>query len=152
MDPTSLIALYGALLSTAIALSQLAKWALSHRSRIRIDVDAGEGPAWRTGKFAGKGSVVLWIDVINEGARDEQVAWLKVDQLHPEATWRDSGFGEEHVILPRHRKTYLCAEIPAGEDGTDMELDAIEGPFRARVVTGTGREFFSDTQPTPSRA
>jgi hypothetical protein len=46
-------------------------------------------------KSVRKGSVVLWIDVINEGAPDEQVAWLKVDQLHPEATWLDSGFGED---------------------------------------------------------
>ncbi len=151
VESAMVIALYGAVLSTGIALAQLAKWILFRRTRIRIEVDIGQGSPWLTGKFAGQPSIVLWIEVINEGERDEQVAWLKVDHLHPDATWLDSGVGEGDIILPRHRKTYVCAEMPAVEEGTDLELDAIEGPCRVRVILGSGEEFLSDIQASPGR-
>ena len=93
----------------------------------------------------------LWIDVINEGERNEQIAWLKVEHLHSDADWLDTGLGGEDVIPPRQRKTYLCVEKPAADGQEDMELDALEGPFRVRVISGAGREFVSTIQPRPNR-
>ncbi|HEX6666765.1 MAG TPA: hypothetical protein VF081_09245 [Solirubrobacterales bacterium] len=139
MDTTTLIAIYGAALSTGIASAQVIRWLLHRRTVLRVEVDAG---------FSRR-SLVLWIDVVNEGERDEQVAWLWVESL--DGT-RETGLGGDDAIAPRHRKTYIVAEEPAVErEEADLGISEITGPYRVRVQSGRGQEFFSAIQPAPER-
>lgn len=130
MDLTTAAAIWGAALSTLLAVAQLLKWRQQHRRRIRIEILDGNP---------------IWIDVINEGEREEQIAWVHLDLLDTENEWSDStGVGGEDVVPPRGRKVYRAVTHPGVEDDADIVIGkAIQRPYRIRVVLGDGMEFVS---------
>jgi hypothetical protein len=89
---------------------------------------------------------VLWINVINEGEQPEQVAWVWVQRLDRDLGWvEDSGVGGEDIIAPRGRKTYIAAEEPvAAQEEADFHVSEIRAPYRVRVLSGRGEDFYSD--------
>jgi hypothetical protein len=154
MDATAIVAIYGAILSTGIAGAQIAKWALARRTKLRIEVD--RGCSWPTGAptTPDNESIVLWIEVINDGEQTEQIAWVYVDRLRADTgRWEpNGGTGNQDRLEPRSRKTYIAAEeAVAQKENADIDIAPIAEPYRVRVVCGSGREFISSTSPAVER-
>lgn len=150
MDATTAAAIYAAALSTAVAAAQTWRWLRAGKTNLRIELEPGK--ARRISGFtvdARRDSyTVLWINVINIGERAEQVAWLWVQQLDPEVGWmEDAGIGDEEMIPPRGRKTYVAAEEPvAQQEEADLAIRQLVNPYRVRVLSGRGEDFFSGVQ------
>lgn len=146
MDGTSFLAAYGAALSTTIAGSRAYRWLRARRTKLKVEAQLAHASPRPVEPDAEPECAVIWITVINEGERPEQLAWLWVD--HFDANGADSGsdgMGDEGAVLAsRTRKTYVAAEdAVADQEGADLAIRKTRGSYRIRVMTGGGREFSS---------
>jgi len=149
MDATTVVAIYAAALSTAGTAAQTWRWLRARKTSLRIELEPGEaGPSTGFTTTERDSFLVLWINVINDGEQPEQIAWLWVQRLDPEHGWvEDAGIGGEDVISPRGRKTYIAAEEPvAQQEAADFEISQRLTPYRVRVLSGRGEDFFSEAQ------
>lgn len=143
-----MIAIYGAALSTGIAVAEGIKWALQRRTRLRVDVEEG----FSFSKDGETRWAVLWIHVINDGERDEQITSVYLDRLNSDGDWNpDNGVLPDDTVEPRRRVSYGAVEQEIAEEPSDIDLSGLVDQYRIRITTGRGLEFVSRTQPPPSR-